>query len=128
MQIWDHYLNSLEIIRCFGIVEISAISDNSFITTFDWKRSFKFWWFHRKDLVQIYHDQSYFNLKIYFHPYKSIFKWRKMIYFIILEKSKYLSEIVLTYIKRLIFEPVKINFIWENIRFKLIFSRSFLNF
>ena len=29
------------------------------IITFDWKGNFWFWWFHRKDLVQIYHNKSY---------------------------------------------------------------------
>ena len=35
------------------------------------EKSLKFWWFHRKDLVQIYQNIPYFKLKIYFFIHKN---------------------------------------------------------
>ena len=37
-----------------------------FFISFNWNRNFEFWWFHRKDLVPIYQNISYFKLIWYF--------------------------------------------------------------
>ena len=43
--------------------QISSFFGSLFIITFDWIRNFNFWWFHRKDIIQIYYNRSIFNLK-----------------------------------------------------------------
>ena len=58
----------------FDNVAISVIFSSYFIITFDRNGHFEFWWFHRKDLVQIYQNIPFFELKILFYLYKSIFK------------------------------------------------------
>ena len=57
----------------FSNVAISVIYSSFFFITFDWKGNFEFWWFHRKDLVQIYQNIPYFTLKKYFFNYKNQF-------------------------------------------------------
>ena len=44
-----------------------------YIFTFNWKGNCKFWWFHRKDLVQIYQNKIFSNCKIYFVIFYIIF-------------------------------------------------------
>ena len=45
------------------------------IITFYWKGNTKFWWFHRKDLVQICQSQPYF-LFLKMCPQKWIYRWK----------------------------------------------------
>ena len=40
-------------------IAISVISRSFFIINFEWDGNFKFWWFHQKDLVQIYKNILY---------------------------------------------------------------------
>ena len=44
-------------------------------------RSFKFWWFHRKDIFRTYQSRPHFNSKICFFNYKNLFFGEKMIFF-----------------------------------------------
>ena len=60
--------NSLET-TLFGNVAISVIFNSFFIITFDW-------WFHRKDLVQIYQNWPYFKSKNIFLSIQINFKWK----------------------------------------------------
>ena len=55
----------------------------SFIITFDWIKNFQFWWFYRKDPLQIYQSQPYFNLNNYFFIYENPFECKKIYFFII---------------------------------------------
>ena len=67
----------------FSNVAISVIFSSFFIITFDWNKNFEFWWFHRKDLVQIYQNILYFNfLKYLFITYKLIFIEKNIYFFL----------------------------------------------
>ena len=54
IKIWDRYLWLFGNEALFSNVAISVIFSSFFILTFDWKGNSEFWWFHHKDLVQIY--------------------------------------------------------------------------
>ena len=49
----------------FGNVGISVIFSSFFIITLAWSGDFEIWWFHQKDLVQIYQNISYFQYPIF---------------------------------------------------------------
>ena len=49
-------------------------------------RNFKFWWFHRKDLVEIYQNQPFLNFRIYLLSIKILFKMKEL-YFLELSCS-----------------------------------------
>ena len=71
-------LYSLET-KCFSATYLfHKFSSVFFIITFNWKWNFKFWGFHRKDLVQIYQNKPYFNFKIYFCIHKNQFLGEKI--------------------------------------------------
>ena len=61
IKIWDRYLWQLGHYALFGNVAI--IFSSFFIITFDWNGNFEFWWFHWKDLVQIYQNITFFKFK-----------------------------------------------------------------
>ena len=68
----SQYLASLSLIvwkLCifFGSVATSVIFSSFFIITYNWEGYFEFWWFQRKDLVQIYQNIPY--LFVYFVLY-----------------------------------------------------------
>ena len=77
-KIWNQYLLQFGNYALFCNLEISVIFSSFFIITFDWDENFKFWWFHRKDIVKIYQNIPYSQFKKYFFIYKNWFlgeKW-----------------------------------------------------
>ena len=82
LKFWINILYSLETMQ-FSTLEILPIFGSCFIITFDWMENFKFWLFHRKDLVQIYQNQTFFSiLKYNFLSIKYVFRPKKMIIYI----------------------------------------------
>ena len=70
IKIWDWQLLKLRSYVLFSLVEISATFISFIIIIFDWMWEYEFWWFHQKDLVKTYQNQSFFNLKVYLFIYK----------------------------------------------------------
>ena len=75
-KIWDRYLEQFGYYVLFGNVAISVIFISFIIITFGWNGNFELWWFHRKELVDIYKNIPYFKSEKYFLNYKINF-WLK---------------------------------------------------
>ena len=78
---WHNVHSSLKFVLylCYSLETLHfLLTFNRFlIITFDWNTNFALWWFHQKDIVQIYQNTSYFKL-ISFYVYKNQFFWWKM--------------------------------------------------
>ena len=64
-------------IQVFNLIYLTVLK----LCALDGNGNFEIWWFHRKDLVQIYQNIQYFKFKKYVSIYKKSFLMWKMKFF-----------------------------------------------